>query len=119
MDPNQLAIAIGTGFGLIVSGTISGVVLLLNTRQQHKAQDRDATLQETRDLLERQDKRIDRLEAEVAKSRQSEAECQGRLIRAAARIERLEETLEASNIPFRRWSPDDTGPHRPVGGASP
>jgi hypothetical protein len=115
MDPNQLAVAVGTAAGLVISAAVGGVVLILNTRQGHASQNRDQELREHKDLLERQDKRLDKLEVENQRLRDDETECRVRLSRAVARIERLEETLSSSNIPFRPWKPDETDTHRPHG----
>lgn len=126
-----------TLWGFLVGGGISalvgGVITLLSFIQKSRKESREDTIAEYRELLDKQDKRIEKQESEMkevrakqeretAELRASESKCQSNLARALQRIEALEDALEAHNIPFRRYKPEPgTGvnpPLPPAGGGS-
>ena len=110
-----------TLWGFLVGGGISalvtGIITLLSFLRKSRKEDREDTIAEYRELLDKQDteyrelldkqdRRIDKQEKETADLRTAESRCQSSLARALQRIEALEDALEAHKIPFRRYNPN-------------
>lgn len=82
------------------------------TKEEKK---RDDTIAEYKNLIARQDERLEEFEARLSRSERTERRCGRRLERAETTIEYLQEALRSAGISFRVYAPsvdvDDSGEH--------
>lgn len=98
-----ILVAASTTLGVILTKGVDAILRLWNSKATINKTIRQDTLNEYKDLLERQQKQLDAMVVRLDNIQLENSETERNYARAEERIAHLEDALTKANIPFRPW----------------